>query len=1003
MIQGKIRGAAIGAMATAVVILSAIAFTAYGGAILVEKDFTLETGSQRGAAYPNAASMRLGYGPFSPIELGEFYVTKKDWGKVFPTSNKSELWDVEQNGGAITHKTKAGNPVKAVAAYTLLPNSVSMKLTIDVPAGTPTHHIIWDLFLSEPLFSGASITVDDAEKGTLSLDACPDKSHATIFKTVNKLTAKTKVGTWQFDLPPEGGTSWVLRGARDSWRPENLRTFTLIYDHAGDVPDGIKLNLSVDIKFTPVSDDVLEDIKAEKRVAFMENVLRRYGYPLSSAEMPTRLAERAEWLARKVCSVSANLNENGLDPAATILIPEPKIHKKGAGAFKPSTTLEIAASAAHEAAIEVLAEDLAPYGVKITRVEPCMNAPVVMGVAAIEPGIAKLCAEAAVNYKLLKPEGYAIAVTPERVLVAGADERGVLYGAQTLRQLIRNSNGKPEIPETLIIDWPDLRTRGYYIETGSLPSPDEMRHLIRNLYSFTKANALVFEIKWANWQWATHPEVSDIKKFKNGPTRPLEELRELAHYAKKYKIDFIPCVFTYGKVNALLESHPEIAEEPNYKKRGWDGGAYCPNKEETYKLIFDLMGEVINTTGCSAMHIGHDEIKGMAQCAVCKNIPPGDLFANDVNRIARWLAAKNVRTIIWGDMLLDATYWEQKSVSSAHSLSKEYGNLPVHLGLGKIDENVIIGDWHYKDSDKELPTFKHFVDAGHKVIGGPWYSDYNNYYTALKIKQHGGDGILVTDWGFLPTRSPLATSMLGLAYAWNLLSPCPEKLPYNPERVLAASTWRKDRPSRIAGVVCKPIGLSTVGNKQLRGGADAWFGLGGENDLSALPTGSLKLFGVDYLVGQTGVVAGEENKGQGMPAKSDTIIVNEKASSLVFLHAMTLDEPTADMKTYGAYRVTFASGKTVDVPINGGNIAHWLPQSIYKNPWGFKMTYRMDAVLAWQGCTLAGKEIGLHAYEWTNPFPEDLIASVDMSFEQGVPGLKIGLVALTAIKKGDGQ
>ena len=997
MIRGKTKGISIATIMTAVIV-----FSGYCGENLVKDDFTLSTGYQKDAICRSPASMRLGYGSFNPIEVGEFYAATLTWGKVFPQSDKIELWDIEKGADTVTFKSKAGTPVNAVATYTLQHNALSMKLTIDVPAGTKTGNIVWDVFLSAPVFSGASIMVDDVDKGTLKLDACPDGAWAPIFKSIKKLTAKTKIGTWQFDLGSDPETSWMLRGTRDSWRPENLQTFTLFYDYKGDVPNGIKLNLSVDMKFTPVSSEELENVKAETRSAFMENVLRSYQYPLSSAEMPARPVDKADWLAKKICSVSANLNENGLDPSAATVIPEPKIYKKGKGAFKLPATLEIAAAAEHEAAIEVLSGDLALHRVKATQVTPGKNAPMVMGVAALEPALAKLCSETAVNYQLLKPEGYALVVTPERVILAGADERGVLYGAQTLRQLIWNNNGKSEIPETLIVDWPDLKMRGCYVEGATLSTfSDEIRHLIRDTYSFSKANTLVAEIKWTDWQWATHPEVSaiPISKYRREPARSLAELKELAQYAKKYKMDFIPGVFTYGKVEALLQSHPEISEEPDNKK----GLSYCPNKEETYKLIFDLMGEIIDATGCSTMHVGHDEIAGMAKCPVCRNIPPGDLFANDVNKISRWLASKNVRTIIWGDMLLDATYWENKNVTSAHSNCKTYGNLPVHLGLEKIDKNVIIDDWHYRDIDKELPTFKYFVNAGHEVIGTPWFSDYNNYYSALRIKQHGGDGIVGSDWGFLISRSPLATSMLGITYAWNLLSPGPDKLPYNPDRVLAASTWRKDRPSRILGAVFKPVDLSTAGNNQLRGGADAWFRLGAESDLSCLPVGFLKLFGTDYLIGKSGVVVGKEDKEQGVSEKSNPIIVKERARSLVFLHAMSLDEPTSDMKNYGNYRVTFASGKTVDVPINGGNIAHWLPGSIYKNGWGFKMTYRMDAVLAWQGCTPAGKEIGLHAYEWINPSPEDTIASVDMSAEQSVPGLKIGLVALTAVKEVAGE
>ena len=87
------------------------------------------------------------------------------------------------------------------------------------------------------------------------------------------------------------------------------------------------------------------------------------------------------------------------------------------------------------------------------------------------------------------------------------------------------------------------------------------------------------------------------------------------------------------------------------------------------------------------------------------------------------------------------------------------------------------------------------------------------------------------------------------------------------------------------------------------------------------------------------------------------------------------------------------------IAIDGKNITHWLSRTPRRNPWmPWVYGYTWDAVLAWEGCTTSGEPVNLQAYEWTNPRPEDPIVSVEMLARQDVPGLKIGLVALTAVR-----
>ena len=169
--------------------------------------------------------------------------------------------------------------------------------------------------------------------------------------------------------------------------------------------------------------------------------------------------------------------------------------------------------------------------------------------------------------------------------------------------------------------------------------------------------------------------------------------------------------------------------------------------------------------------------------------------------------------------------------------------------------------------------------------------------------------------------------------------------------------------------------------------------------LVAPPLGLTRLFGVDYQIGERCVVVGKAAAEAGIPASSPKIPLNLAARSLVFLQALAVDEPLVGLRPYGQYRVTYASGQTLDVAIDGRNITHWLSRTPRRTPWmPWIYGYTWDATLAWEACTTSGEPVNIQAYEWTNPHPEDPIAQVELQARQDVAGLRIGLLALTLVR-----
>jgi len=942
--------------------------------------------------------MNLSYGIENNILYGRFYLADRNWKDLFPNKTSYEF---EQSDSTVTQRTKSNPYVKAEIVHKVFTNGVRMDITAEILPNSGSQFAVWDIYLAKSVFAFAKVRSHGAPGQTSRRLGLVGNLDPKDWKTiaVDTLSLTTTNGEWTFTLGSDTPVKWELRSlCNNPTLGEAKRTFSLLNNFTKVPPGGMKEKLWFEARFTPKPGVATnnEDPFSEKVCAYLRTLLARYGSPTVDAKGPKTLTPlrvdpppsvQAQRLGSKVCAVSANLEASRLDPRAGIVIPEPKSYKRMQGFFVVPTALGVACSTNHEAALELLTGDLALHGVKVSKAEPSGKTSFVMGVPTKDPAIADGCRRFGilVNEKTPGPEGYVLVVTPREVLIAGSDDAGVLYAAQTLRQLIRAGRNGAEIPAVMITDRPDMKFRGFYVEGGGKnANTDDLRRLIRNTYSYFKANTIVLEMRWDDFRWRSHPEVSSKKALS------LEDLSATAAYARRFHIEVIPAVFTYGKTQALLRSHPEIAEDPSWQEKHGDS-AYCPNKTGTYTLIFDMMKEIIAATQCRRMHIGHDEIAGMALCPLCQKIPPADLFANDVNNIATWLAGQNVETMIWGDMLLESARWKALGHYAANSGESVYGGHIIHPGLAKIRKDVVITDWHY-GTDKTYPTIKHFADNGFRVIGCPWYGSKNNYYLAQQVKSAGQMGVLVTDWGFLNVRAPGASSIVGVICAWNGVTPEPSSLPWSPDAVLAASILDKAKPSRMRGTTFIPIPIDLVGNRLLSGDAPAWFSKGARHDLSCLPAGPQRLFSIDYQIGKKCVVVDEKESTLRVP-------VNAKAKSFVFLHALSLQDFAVGQKTYGQYRITYASGEKAEAAINSRNAAYWLSDAPRENPWGrWAFAYTWDSMLAWEGCTKAAEAVNLQAYEWVNPRPDDPVATIEVAASQKIPGIQIGLVALTAVQ-----
>ena len=125
----------------------------------------------------------------------------------------------------------------------------------------------------------------------------------------------------------------------------------------------------------------------------------------------------------------------------------------------------------------------------------------------------------------LSREAYTLAVTPENITICGSLESGVLYGVQTLRQMIRQAGAV--LPTVLISDKPAMENRGFYHDAtrGRVPTLSYLKQLADTL-SFYKINQLQLYIE--------HSYLFDdlTEMWRDDTPLTAEDILELDRYCK---------------------------------------------------------------------------------------------------------------------------------------------------------------------------------------------------------------------------------------------------------------------------------------------------------------------------------------------------------------------------------------------------------------------------------------------------------------------------------------
>ncbi len=360
------------------------------------------------------------------------------------------------------------------------------------------------------------------------------------------------------------------------------------------------------------------------------------------------------------------------------------------------------------------------------------------------------------------PDGTAAAI------VTGFGIPGLYYGAVTLKQCLKPdcSDGLLSLPRMRIIDWPDLKTRGHFMESrygSNLMELDDWKHVIDNMAGM-KMNQLVVSV-YGCWCVQYDGRVSEyfylpIKRYpklntpvvarfyspaagkwidgeKLPPMYEEDFFGELIAYGNTHGITVFPLFNSFGHNTLIPACYPEVSAIDENGKAALTG--FCTSNPKTYEMLFSIYDEIIDRylapNGIDSFHIGMDEVwDGIAhnkddiyrirspwcKCPKCSARGGKALFIDHAVRLLKHLKGRGMKNIyMYHDMLIGHGGQARGAVSGESC--EDLVNALKDNGLLDV---IVVDWWSYSAFKEKLMFASTRPDLGLRHTVKPW----NGYY-----------------------------------------------------------------------------------------------------------------------------------------------------------------------------------------------------------------------------------------------------------------------------------
>ena len=239
-----------------------------------------------------------------------------------------------------------------------------------------------------------------------------------------------------------------------------------------------------------------------------------------------------------------------------------------------------------------------------------------------------------------KKGGYVLEAAGSRITIKASTPEGVFNGVQTLRQIIKEREGRLTVQKALVTDYPAFSWRAFMLDEGRyfkgkevvLNLLDRMAELKMNVFHWhlTDDQGWRIEIK-------KYPKLTEVGAFRDsseinhfhsnvfdgkphGGFYTQDDIKEVVDYAAKRHIMIVPEIEMPGHASAAIASYPWLGTTGKQIKVPCNFGvhynAYNVADPRVIQFQGDVLEEVIALFPSPVIHIGGDEAP-RTRWAVC--------------------------------------------------------------------------------------------------------------------------------------------------------------------------------------------------------------------------------------------------------------------------------------------------------------------------------------------------------------------------------------------------
>ena len=412
------------------------------------------------------------------------------------------------------------------------------------------------------------------------------------------------------------------------------------------------------------------------------------------------------------------------------IIPQPQSIQNLNGEFKFPSTITISSLSQFQKEAEVLASFLQKNGVKVRLIKT-------NGVISFIEN----------KLTVVNKEQYSLTISPKRIVIGATNSTGAFYAVQTLRQLLPpevvNNNAnlrRTTVPCIKIKDYPRFSWRAFMLDESRHFKGKEVVKSLLDQMAALKMNVFHWHLTDdQGWriEIKKYPKLTSIGSKRNDTQvggyksdrrsgKPhfgfytQEEIKDIVHYAAQRHITIVPEIGMPGHASAAVAAYPELGtdktpiEVPSVF--GKHQATFNAADESVYKILSEILDEVIALFPSSVIHIGGDEvrfnqwkdsqeIKDLMKREGIKTLSDVQIYFT--NRMSKIIADKGRRMMGWNEILGDDLHGYLKGGQTATK---------------SLDKNAII---HFWKGSHSLATKA--IRNGHDVVNSTHQMTYLDY------------------------------------------------------------------------------------------------------------------------------------------------------------------------------------------------------------------------------------------------------------------------------------